>query len=308
LVLAVTEDWGAGGAGNGLGTLYAYRKACAAALPLGVDLPALLLAGSVSAALFHTAGKGTRLAPLPAAENNNKPAVRLPATVLSNSTVMGVTTTQRVPMTVLEAVVLQTGAYAASRRGRLSVFWGDQIFVPSVSPRYQPKHHVDIMCTLGEMVGEEEWASKGLEKYGVIAVSSTGAAAQVEKVSHATAVRMLANLGDVKRVGPSLGSFSLSSPFLAALMDEYAPELARKEGKMDTDPHFWMPLTLSEPDYVSLMTQKKVPADASQAQYKRMAAFKERFFEGGRNGALGLFGAVDVGAQACWWDYGQLKK
>ena len=29
-------------------------------------------------ALYHTAGKGTRLAPLPGAENNNKPGVKLP--------------------------------------------------------------------------------------------------------------------------------------------------------------------------------------------------------------------------------------
>ena len=28
LVLAVHEDWGDGGAGNGLGTLYAYTKVC----------------------------------------------------------------------------------------------------------------------------------------------------------------------------------------------------------------------------------------------------------------------------------------
>ena len=31
--------------------------------------------------LFHTAGKGTRLAPLPASENNNKPGVKLPVSV-----------------------------------------------------------------------------------------------------------------------------------------------------------------------------------------------------------------------------------
>jgi hypothetical protein len=33
------------------------------------------MGGKVSAALYHTAGKGTRLAPLPASENNNKPGV-----------------------------------------------------------------------------------------------------------------------------------------------------------------------------------------------------------------------------------------
>ena len=77
LVLAVSEDWSSpSGAGNGLGTLYAFQKACRVAQEKhGVDLAAELKAGKVSAALYHTAGKGTRLAPLPASENNNKPGV-----------------------------------------------------------------------------------------------------------------------------------------------------------------------------------------------------------------------------------------
>lgn len=76
LVLAVSEDWSAGGAGNGLGTLYAYTKAAKVAKDQhGVDLDSQLREGKISAALYHTAGKGTRLAPLPASENNNKPGV-----------------------------------------------------------------------------------------------------------------------------------------------------------------------------------------------------------------------------------------
>ena len=61
MVLAVSEDWGAGGAGNGLGTLYAFQKASAVAKERhGVDLSALLAEKKISAALYHTAGKGTR--------------------------------------------------------------------------------------------------------------------------------------------------------------------------------------------------------------------------------------------------------
>ena len=64
------------GAGNGLGTLYAFQKACNVAKEkYGVDLAQELMEGKISAALYHTAGKGTRLAPLPASENNNKPGV-----------------------------------------------------------------------------------------------------------------------------------------------------------------------------------------------------------------------------------------
>jgi hypothetical protein len=76
MVLAVSEDWGGAGAGNGLGTLYAWKKAVAFAQEkYSVDLSALMVDGKISAGLYHTAGKGTRMAPLPASENNNKPGV-----------------------------------------------------------------------------------------------------------------------------------------------------------------------------------------------------------------------------------------
>lgn len=302
MVLAVSEDWSnASGAGNGLGTLYAFQKACRVAKEkYDVDLSEELTSGKVSAALYHTAGKGTRLAPLPASENNNKPGVRLPVChTLTDGT--------SEPITVLEAVVRQTGIYASSRVGRLSVFWGDQIFVPTVNFEYTPTHHVDIMCTLEEEPPTEKvWQDKGLDKYGVIAVSEKGDAAQVEKVDHPTAMRMLKNLGDIDRVGPSLGSFSVSAKILEALCEEFKAELDAKDGKLDTDPHFWMPLTLPEEDYISLMSQKEEwTADESRAHHVRMTKMKDVFLAA--NSELGLFGAVDVGNGACWWDYGQVK-
>lgn len=207
-------------------------------------------------------------------------------------------------------MVKQTGIYASSRLGRLSVFWGDQVFIPSAQFTYTPTHHADIMCTLlGETAPTaEEWTAQGLEKYGVIAViksadGSRSDAAQVEKVSHATATEMLGKLGNIGQVGPSLGSFSVSAAILTALCEEYSSELEAKTGKFDTDPHFWMPLTLSEGDYVTLMKQKGVEEDVSHKHYARMAAMKAKF----DMGDMGLFGAVDVGKDASWWDYGQLK-
>lgn len=213
-------------------------------------------------------------------------------------------------MTVLESVVRQTGIYAPSRKGRLSVFWGDQVFLPSVDFQYTPTHHVDIMCTLlGDTAPTpEEWTEQGLEKYGVIAVlkgedGTIAEAAQVEKVDHATATRMLEQLGTIGQVGPSLGSFSVSGAILKAMLEEYSTELTEKTAKLDTDPHFWMPLTLSEGDYIYLMKQKGIEEDESKAHYERMKAFSDKFDKG----SMGLFGAVDVGKDACWWDYGQLK-
>lgn len=163
------------------------------------------------------------------------------------------------------------------------------------------------MCTLlGDSAPTaEEWAAQGLEKYGVIAVLKGEArnAAQVEKVNHATAVKMLASLGDLGQVGPSLGSFSVSASILQGLCEEYATELAEKTAKLDTDPHFWMPMTLPKAEYATLMAQKGIDEDLSNSHHDRMAVFKDKL----DLSEMGVFGAVDVGKDACWWDYGLLK-
>jgi hypothetical protein len=62
--------------------------------------------------------------------------------------------------------------------------------------------------------------------------------------------------GKVTSVGPSLGSFSLSGEMLTTLLEEFQEEIAGKEAKMDSDPHFWMPLTLSKEAYCSVMVTK----------------------------------------------------
>lgn len=195
--------------------------------------------------------------------------------------------------------------YAKTRKGRVSVFWGDQVFLPSASFQQEPTHHIDIMCTLlGDTAPTaEEWTAQGLEKYGVIAVLDSGNAAQVEKVSHGTAVKMLETLGNIRQVGPSLGSFSVSASILKSLCDEYSTELTEKTAKLDTDPHFWMPLTLPKTEYASLMAQKGIDEQISNKHHDRMSAFSKKL----DLSTMGLFGAVDVGKDACWWDYGQLK-
>eukprot|EP01065_Artemidia_motanka_P017022 TRINITY_DN2059_c1_g1_i1.p1 TRINITY_DN2059_c1_g1~~TRINITY_DN2059_c1_g1_i1.p1 ORF type:complete len:572 (+),score=158.24 TRINITY_DN2059_c1_g1_i1:115-1716(+) len=292
-VYSVDEDW-KGGAGNGLGTLYAYKKACAAATDFDID--GKLKAGEISVAIYHTAGKGTRLAPLPGSENNNKPGVKLPATVQLSAGPC-------VPVTILEAVLKQTAAYASSRRGRLSVFWGDQVFIPGEPTTYTPSAHIDLLSQMCKvMPSAEEWARKGLQSYGLAVELESGDGAQIEKVDHATANRMLGVLGSIKSVGPSLGSFSVSHHMLELLVREYAPELERREGQLDTDPHFWMPMTLPKPAYVELMGKKKVSEAEAEAQWTRMRGMLAKV----DTGALKLFGAVDVGENAYWWDYGQL--
>jgi hypothetical protein len=299
-VLAVHEDW-EGGAGNALGTLYAYQKAIKKGADLyGIDFDAGLQAGSISIGLYHSAGKGTRLAPMPGAENNNKPGVKLCASVRLKKAGMA-------PITILESVIKQTGCYAQSRRGRLSVFWGDQIFVPSVSVPYTPTHHADILCKLGPMVDEAEWAAKGLQSYGLIVKGTDGEAAQVEKVDHPTAMKMLKAFGEIDSVGASLGSFSVSAAFVSCLMTEFAKELQAKTGKMDSDPHLWMPMTLERDVYVEVMQKKSMTKSEAGKHFDRVRKMIADFRSNPENTTLGNFGAVNIGPDCSWWDYGMLK-
>ena len=184
----------------------------------------------------------------------------------------------------------------------LQVFWGDQIFVPAAGHLPSGSHHADILAQMGPMPSEEEWTLKGLDKYGLITVNDQNEAAQVEKVSYETAQHLLKTFGKVTSVGPSLGSFSLSNEMLMALLTEFAADLTNKQAKMDSDPHFWMPLTLAKDAYVSVMVTKDETAEVAAAHHDRMQAFRAKLPTN-----RGVFGAIDVGEGCYWWDYGQLK-
>jgi len=304
-VVVVHEDW-AGGAGNGLGSLYAYKKACDKA---GKDLAKVAHDGG-SLVIYHTAGKGTRLAPLPGSEGNNKPGVKLPSEITLTSQDQGWFSETSL-LTILEAVIIQTSLYAEAHRGRLAVYWGDQVFVPTEKPTYTPDHHADIMAKLGEFPTEEGWKAGGLEKYGLVAVAPDSHAVQLEKVSYQTAKDNLpASCLESGKIGTSLGSFSISVQLLAALKDEFFNELEAKAGKFDTDPHWWMPMTLNLETYTKIMESKGEGATCG-AHYARMAQFKTNFL-GSVDGGTGLsnehiLGGVGIGQDCYWWDYGQLK-
>lgn len=296
-IVAVHEDW-PGGAGNGLGTLYAFQKAVAKAAKMGKGDLSQQLKDGASVGMYHTAGKGTRLAPLPGSESNNKPAVSLPGVVSVDGS--------KQCMSILEAVIKQTNVYASSRGGRLSVFWGDQIFVPEVTTKYTATAHVDILARLGPWPTKAEWEARGLQKYGLIVVNSEGHAAQVEKVTHPEAESLLAKLGKMATAGTSLGSFSVSHEMLAALLAEFAEELKAKKGKLDTDPHWWMPMTLPRDGYIALMAKKGATEAESSRIYARVAGLTAALRKRHPDDRL-LFAAVDVGAKPYWWDYGQVQ-
>lgn len=297
VIIALEEDW-PGGAGNGLGTLYAWEKACRLAKAGdGTDLPGLLRKGN-SVAIYHTAGKGTRLAPLPGSECNNKPAVKLPGTLQIDG--------ETAPVTILESVIRQTSIYAASRKGRLSVFWGDQVFIPATRCDYRPSHPVDIICSLRKMPDEAAWQRDGLQNYGLIAVDAKGSAKQIEKISYAEASALIESgqLSVEGGIGTSVGSFSVSEKMLMLLLDVFSDELDAKRGKLDTDPHFWMPLTLDADTYQDVMRRKGMSPAAAREHHASMQTVARRL---GPDDAEAILGAVDIGPDAYWWDYGQLS-
>lgn len=276
VILAVTEDWN-GGAGNGLGTLYAYRKAQEKAqFKYHIDLIEKQKQGG-SVAIYHTAGYGKRLFPLTAAESNNKSAIKLPNR-----------------LSILEAVILQTNAhFSKNKAGRLSVFWGDQLFTPSKSFNYSPEHHIDILCKTKPAPSFEEWEQQKLSDYGIL-LATESETKLFEKISFQTYQKH--NTSNTLRT--SFGSFSLSAQFTFALLREFQKELESKKGRLDTDPHFWMPLTLDEKTYCSQVAEGK-------QHYKRMNTFKIKFTNLHPN--TKLFGSINIGDPGYWWDFGSAR-
>ncbi|MFO8010442.1 MAG: hypothetical protein R6U89_06455 [Dehalococcoidia bacterium] len=288
-IISVEEDW-PGGAGQLLGTLYAWSKANRV-----VDLNRII-SGNGTVAMYHTAGKGTRMAPLPAAESNNKSAIKLPRMIDIDGS--------KAALTVLEAVIFQTGIFATSREGRLCVFWGDQVFIPSNPIDYDGEHHAEILDIRSEIpASEDEW-SKDWQSYGLIIPAANGEVLQREKQSWSELREILnkenlpaATSGGIV-LGKSLGCFTVSSSLLHALVEEFSPELGKGQGKLDTDPHLWMPLTSTYEDFTS--------RGGDGSHWERINRFRERF-KAEDNQELKLFGDKDIGAATLWWDYGQVQ-
>lgn len=294
LILVVHEDW-TGGAGNALGTLYAYQKAAEQAHKrYAIDLSAAQAAGA-AVAIYHTAGKGTRLAPLPGSEANNKSSVKLPSHIHCGQ--------GSYILTMLEAVIRQTSLYASSRKGRLSVFWGDQIFIPTAPLPYEATHAVDILMSPLSKITADIWEKRHLANYGLIAVDGAGHAQQVEKITYADYL-LLREKGCISAdggLGISLGSFSLSHVITTALLEEFSDELSKRQQSLDSDPHFWMPLSLDEKTYLLMRERQGENRQWLIQHYQRMQAVKERLE------TRALLSAVSVGQGSYWWDYGQLK-
>ncbi len=307
VVLSVPESNWKGGAGNGLGTLNGFVQAARKARDLKlIDVPDdapieelirvfMFYIRGKSSFMFHTAGKGTRTAPLPGAEVNSKPNIKLPKMVEVEG--------KRQPVTILESVLMETSIYAPSRKNRLSVFWGDQVIVNEENIDFGKRHHVEIF-------GQKVPLDREIEAYGVLIPGEEGDCKQREKLA----------LDDVKKVLPagsdevykSIGSFTVSLGFLNALMSmkEHMEALKKAEGSLNTDPDWWQPLTSARNEYIEMQGKKGVDAKKAGAQWDRMNKFWEDFEGSGEYLGEALdrkIGFNDVGPNSYWWDYGQNK-
>jgi len=103
----------------------------------------------------------------------------------------------------------------------------------------------------------------------------------------------------------SIGSFSLSANMIAALIEEFSPELQAKKEMMNVEHSLWMPLTLDLETYCTTMESLAWPREISREQHKRISTFKEKFCS--QHPQTLLFGISDIGEDGYWWDYGTIS-
>jgi len=286
-IICTEENW-EGGAGQLLGTLYAFQEANKV-----MNLKKLLKNGG-TVALYHTAGYGKRMAPLCGTEGNNKPAIKLPKPIK----IEGGNTL----LTMLEAVLLSTQRYAKSREGRICVFWGDQIIIPARITKRETRLPAEIFGIKQKFIlSPREWR-KNWQNYGILIPKKDKGVLQREKLTWKEIKKLQErgyivpdSKGRVELI-KSMGCFSIDFLFLTALLKEFSKELELKKRKLDTDEDLWMPLTSTKREYIE--------KGGSIIYWKRIKRFKTRYLE--REKKRMIVGVKNLGDKTLWWDYGNI--
>lgn len=288
-IICVKENWkNKEGAGQFLGTLNALKEA-----NKKINL-LKLLKEKKKIAVYHTAGKGKRMAPLCGTENNNKPAIKLPKPIKVNK--------KNNLFSILEAVIYSTQIFAKNREGRICVFWGDQIILPSNNITPSLNSPIEILGIKYKIkFSKEEWEKNNWQNYGIL-IPSENTFLHREKIS-------FENLKEIKRNGlikekggkievlKSLGCFSLSFQFLEKLLLEFEKELKEKKEKLDVEPALWEALTSDEKEYVKRNKNKN--------HFQRVKKLKEEFEKTTKTKLVII--ATDLGKNTIYWDYGNLS-
>lgn len=287
-IIVIEEDW-PGGAGTLLGTLYAWKSATSE-----INLKELLEKRG-TLAIYHTAGHGKRMAPLCGTEANNKPRIKLPKIVKIEN--------RESLLTVLEAVIFSTQIFAKSREGRISVFWGDQVFIPSNKVKRETRLPVEIFGIKERApFFKKDW-QRNWQQYGIIIPTGGRGILLREKVSWEKIQKYLERdlfREDKERkiaLIKSLGCFSITLPFLESLLDEFFNELETKRRNLNVESHLWIPLTSKKKEYQG--------EGGSGIYWERIKKIKRNFIQ--KTGKKRIIGEKDLGERTLWWDYGHLK-
>ncbi|MCB1213172.1 MAG: hypothetical protein KDK40_02630 [Chlamydiia bacterium] len=283
----VVERWrDERGAGNALGTFNAFLEAADLfRLREGVDLVQKIREGA-RCAIYHTAGRGTRLYPLTASEGGDKSRILMPYLAGHAS---------GRSMTLLESVIYQTRSLC--KNACVGVFWGDQLFIPPTPMLDNSPVHI---CLCEQPIpSSETWRNEGLSNYGILTPGEGGKLKMLDKLS-IERFESLRNSGVLRgSLGLNLGSFIFSIDLLMSFLDLFHAELTSLIGHLNSDPDLWMPLTLERELYCSL----KPKSDLNH--YCRMQKWKESWEQ--MRGEAFRIAPIAIENRSMWWDFGTVK-
>jgi hypothetical protein len=283
-IIYVEEKWNnKDGAGQLLGTLNAFNLA-----DRKESLKEMLKKGK-SIAIYHTAGKGKRMAPLCGTEKNNKPAIKVPKSIAIDG--------KNKLFSSLEAAIYSTQIFAETRGGRISVFWGDQIIIPGGSCKIETKLPIEIFGIKKEVTpfSKNNW-DKNWKSYGILIPDDRNNFSQREKLTWKQISSSSFAKNKKKFLLQSIGCFSVNLDVIILLLYEFKNEIRTKIQKLDTDPHLWMPLTCNLEQYLKYGGTKK--------NWQRINKFKKDYENKIKTNLL--VGAKGLGSETLWCDYGNL--
>lgn len=326
VVFSVLESYGGGvPPGNGLGSLLAYQSAREESpVQAGVSWKALMervkrqKGREANIAIYHTAGFGSRVWPITGSEFGSKSRISMPRYLDQNG--------RKVPMTLLESTLFQSSIFAKNRSGRVMVFWGDQVFIPTV-PLEELQSSTDSPVEILALVGQFPYEDI-VNKYGLIALESrdpgqwTAARLMQKPKTVQDAQDFMTAHSNVSVMGKSLGSFTVDRGFWDAMMRSYRSELNEEEiskqskNRADTDGDWWIPLTRLE-----FVLGR---AAAGTAAFKTEKSLKEYLVSAGLDhpeftprvlrlylnsrkiSSAPMMRVVNAGAKSLWWDFGNI--
>jgi len=203
----------------------------------------------------------------------------------------------------LEGAIFSTQIFAKSREGRITIFWGDQVFIPSGTTERETNLPGEIFGIKKRFsLSKKDW-QKNWQQYGILIPTKKRGILLREKVSWPK-IQKLLEKGYLKedREGKvtlikSLGCFSISISFLESLLDEFLKEIEVKRRNLTTDFHLWVPLTSRKKEYQL--------EGGSEIYWERIRKSRKNFIQ--KTKRKKIIGEKDLGEKTIWWDYGNLK-